>query len=59
MSERLAVSATLSVLMMSIYVLFGTEAARAPFGPQELTVPAAIAAPGSLGNPGRAPYFSN
>ncbi len=59
MSERLAVSATLSVLMMSIYVLFGTEAARTPFGPQELSVPAAASAPGSLSNPRRIPYFSN
>ena len=33
MSDRLAVSATMSVLMMSIYVLFGSDAARLPLGP--------------------------
>ena len=31
MSERLAISAALSVLMMSAYVLFGTDTARMPF----------------------------
>jgi hypothetical protein len=30
MSDRLTVSATMSVLMMSIYVLFGSDAARLP-----------------------------
>jgi len=33
MSDRLTVSATMSVLMMSIYVLFGSDAARLPLGP--------------------------
>lgn len=33
MSDRLAVSAALSVLMMAIYILFGTDVPRAPLGP--------------------------
>ncbi|MCX7864310.1 MAG: hypothetical protein N2423_04625 [Novosphingobium sp.] len=36
MSDRLALSATLSVLMMSIYVLFGNGVARLPIGPEQL-----------------------
>ncbi len=35
MSDRLTVSATMSVLMMSIYVLFGSDAARLPLGPDQ------------------------
>lgn len=35
MSDKLAISAALSVLMMSAYVLLGTDAVRAPFGPAE------------------------
>jgi hypothetical protein len=53
MSDRLAFSATLSVLMMTIYVLFGADASRMPLGPEQLRVPAAATAPGMLGNPGR------
>jgi hypothetical protein len=45
MSIRLSVSAALSVLMMSGYVLFGAEAARVPLGPQALAGPAQISAP--------------
>lgn len=45
MSDRLAVSAALSVLMMSAYVLFGAEAVRAPLGPEGLSVPAQVQAP--------------
>lgn len=53
MSDRLAFSAAMSVLMMSIYVLFGTDALRAPIGPIELDAPSGYSAPGLLGNPGR------
>ncbi|MEZ5735276.1 MAG: hypothetical protein R3E09_05625 [Novosphingobium sp.] len=40
MSDRLAVSASMSVLMMSIYVLFGADAARVPLEPAESFSPA-------------------
>lgn len=33
MSKQLAVSATFSILMMAIYVLFGTNSARESFAP--------------------------
>jgi hypothetical protein len=33
MSDRLAIASTLSVLMMSVYVLFGHDAAHTPLGP--------------------------
>lgn len=46
MSDRLAVSATLSVLMMTIYVLFSTDAARAPLGPMELESRVEVTMPG-------------
>lgn len=36
MSDRLAISAGFSVLMMAIYVLFGENVARAPWGPSQL-----------------------
>jgi len=45
MSDRLAVSASLSVFMMSIYVLFGSHAARLPLGPVQITSPYTTAAP--------------
>lgn len=45
MSDKLAISATLSVLMMTAYVLFGGEAAHVPFGPDSLEAPAGISAP--------------
>ena len=49
MSDRLALSATLSVMMMALYVLFGTEAARAPIGPDAFLASGEAAAPsGSL-----------
>lgn len=51
MSDRLAVSASLSVLMMSIYVLFGSNVARAPIGPDQLSAPHGAA---TLGLPGKA-----
>lgn len=58
MSDRLAVSASMSVLMMSIYVLFGTDAVRAPLRSEQLDAPASITAPGLPGNPGRIMDFS-
>ncbi|MBV1916729.1 MAG: hypothetical protein KUG65_01500 [Sphingomonadaceae bacterium] len=48
MSDRLTVSATFAVLMMSVYVLFGTEAARVPFTPEELQTPTAFTAPAGI-----------
>ncbi|MEZ5743986.1 MAG: hypothetical protein R3D89_09775 [Sphingomonadaceae bacterium] len=45
MSDKLAVSASISVLMMSIWVLFGTEAATVPLAPVEIEVPAAAQSP--------------
>ena len=45
MSNRLAISATLSVLMMAIYVLFGTEPVSVPFSNARLLSHANIAAP--------------
>ncbi len=58
MSDRLAVSASLSVLMMSIYVLFGADAARAPFTSEDLRAPAALSAPAAFSDPGhRSPYI--
>lgn len=33
MSDKLAISAALSVLMMSAYVLFGADVPRVPLGP--------------------------
>lgn len=48
MSDRLAISASFSVLMMALYVLFGAQSARVPFGPQEMREPASIAAPLSV-----------
>ncbi|HEY0959145.1 MAG TPA: hypothetical protein VGE05_07705 [Novosphingobium sp.] len=40
MSDRLAISATLSVLLMAGYALLGTGAPRMELGPQALTSPA-------------------
>ncbi len=45
MSDRLALSATLSVMMMALYVLFGAEAARAPIGPDAFRASGETAAP--------------
>lgn len=36
MSDRLAISASFSVLMMAIYVLFGDNVQRVPLGPSQL-----------------------
>ena len=51
MSDRLAVSVSLSVLMMSIFVLFGSQAARLPLGPGEPATHHGAAATGLPGNP--------
>lgn len=48
MSDRLALSATLSVMMMAIYVLFGTEAARAPIGPESFQITAEMVSPSGV-----------
>lgn len=49
MSDRLALSATFSVMMMALYVLFGAEAARMPIGPDAFRTSGETAAPsGSL-----------
>jgi len=59
MSDRLAVSAGLSVLMMSIYVLFGTEAARLPLEPKQFRAPTSLTAPGPLRDPGYILHFAD
>lgn len=45
MSDRLAISVAFSVLMMTGYVLFGTDAARMPIGPASLSTPVSVSAP--------------
>lgn len=52
MSNKLALSTALSVLMMSGYVLFGPDAAQAPLGPQ-MTVPAFHASVPAMPDPAR------
>jgi len=37
MSDRLAISASFSVLMMAVYVLFGANAERVPIGPAQFS----------------------
>ena len=44
MSDRLAISAALSVLMMSMYVLFGGDAARVPMSGEGLASPISVSA---------------
>lgn len=46
MSDRLAISATLSVLLMAGYALLGAEAPRMTLSPQALTSPAKAVAAG-------------
>ena len=48
MSDQLALSASMSVLIMAAYVLFGAEAANAPLPSQDSFAPAApgISVPG-------------
>lgn len=50
MSDKLRVSATISVLMMVLYVLFGAEAARMPMGPDVSAPSTEAAAPTGLGD---------
>jgi hypothetical protein len=45
MSDRLAISATMSVLMMAVYVLFGANSARVPLPGESLESPLSISAP--------------
>lgn len=45
MSERLAISATFSVLMMAVYVLFGGDAAHAPISRGDLAPAVSISMP--------------
>jgi hypothetical protein len=42
MSDKLALSAALSVLMMTTYVLFGSETAKAPFDSASLDAPTQV-----------------
>jgi hypothetical protein len=44
MSDRLAISASFSVLMMAIYVLFGENIERVPLSPSRLMPGAGLAA---------------
>lgn len=57
MSDRLAVSASLSVLMMSIFVLFGTEPSPVLFTTEGLRAPAALTGPAPYGEAGRRLHF--
>ncbi len=52
MSDRLAVSAAFSVLMMASYVLLSTDAARVPLGPDSFDTPLRVSAP-ALPSPSR------
>lgn len=45
MSDRLAISAAFSVLMMAGYVLLGTDSVNAPIGPGSLNAQIGVAAP--------------
>lgn len=45
MSDRLTISAAMSVLMMAIYVLFGSETVRVPVGSESFDSPVSIGAP--------------
>lgn len=45
MSDRLAISAAASVLMMSIYVLFGADVAHLPIAGGQLVAPVSISMP--------------
>jgi hypothetical protein len=47
-SDRLAVSAAFSVLMMSAFVLFGPVSARVEFAPDALRSQSGLSAPASI-----------
>jgi len=53
MSNQLTISATLSVLMMSIYVLFGTDSGQNPVTAENPMAEARAALPGLPANPGQ------
>jgi len=57
MSNRLAISASFSVLMMSIFVLFGTDDAHAQITPESFAAPVSATAPGLATNPERLPLI--
>ena len=44
MSERLAISASFSVLAMAAFALFSGLATRVPLGPEAVAAPAAVSA---------------
>lgn len=45
MSDKLAISAALSVLMMAGYVLLGADSVHAPIGPDSLRTQVGVATP--------------
>jgi len=45
MSERLAISATFSVLMMAVYVLFGGDSSHGPISAGDLSSPVSVSMP--------------
>lgn len=47
MSDRLTISASFSILMMAIYVLFGANVEHMPLGPSRINVPGEVATAGS------------
>jgi hypothetical protein len=53
MSDRLAISASFSVLMMAAYVLFGADAQRTPLGPEAALVSMEARLPGTALVPGK------
>ncbi len=53
MSDRLAISASFSVLMMAMYVLFGNDAVRMPVGPGQLDTPLASSSANAITAPTR------
>ena len=59
MSDRLAISASMSVLMMAVYVLFGAQPVSDPFEQQAFDSPVSISAPGLTSNPARFLPLSN
>ena len=48
MSDRLAIAASMSVLTMAIYVLFGAEAVRMPIDGNTFDSPAAMSLPSAV-----------
>ena len=52
MSDRLALSAAVSVMMVAIYVLFGNDAAHLPLSPSHLAGPLGVSGPELSVSPG-------